>query len=137
MPDRTVSSCMTRSPITVLRSTSMAQAFKIMQERGFRHLPVVDQGRLVGLVSERDLRVVENMRAVDSAFCSVGDFILAPPYSVGPDAPVREVARVMIERKCGSAVVVEGEKVIGLFTTTDALAVLADVLEDQARASAR
>jgi len=136
MPARTVSSSMTRSPITVDRSTSMAHALRIMEEGGFRHLPVLEGGRLVGVVAERELRVVENMRGIDSAFCTVGDFILAPPYSVAPDAPVREVARVMSTRKYGSAVVVEGEQVVGVFTTTDALAVLADVLEEHDRGAA-
>ena len=135
MPARTVATCMTRSPVTVDRSTTMAQALKIMEEHGFRHLPVVDEGRLVGLVSERNLRVVENMRGIDSAFCTVGDFILEAPYSVAPDAPVREVARQMSVRKCGSAAVVDGEQVVGVFTTTDALAVLADVLDEQDRAA--
>jgi acetoin utilization protein AcuB len=76
------------------------------------------------------------MRGIDSAFCTVGDFILEPPYSVAPDAPLREVAREMSARKCGSAVVVEGEQVVGVFTTTDALTLLADVLDEQDRGAA-
>jgi acetoin utilization protein AcuB len=116
------------------RSATLAHALKLIEEHGFRHLPILDDGRLVGLVSERELRVVENMRGVDSAFCTAGDFILAPPYSVGPDTPVREVARVMLERKCGSAVVVEGEQVVGVFTTTDALRVLVETLAEQEKA---
>lgn len=131
---RTVGAYMTRSPVTVQRSTSMAKALKLIEEHGFRHLPVLDGERLCGLVSERDLRVVENMRGIDSAFCTVGDFILGPPYAVEPGTSLREVARVMMERKLGSAVVVEGDAVVGLFTTTDALRVLADVLEQEERA---
>lgn len=130
---RTVSAYMTRSPVTVQRSTTMAKALKLIEEHGFRHLPVLDGGRLCGLVSERELRVVENMRGIDSAFCTVGDFVLGPPYAIGPDTAVREVARVMMDRKLGSAVVVEGEDVVGLFTTTDALRVLAEVLEQEER----
>ena len=65
---RTVGAYMTRSPVTVQRSTSMAKALKLIEEHGFRHLPVLDGERLCGLVSERDLRVVENMRGIDSAF---------------------------------------------------------------------
>ncbi|WP_050433563.1 CBS domain-containing protein [Chondromyces crocatus] len=119
---------MTRSPITVERSATMAHAFKIMVEHGFRHLPVVDGDRLVGLVSERELRVVENMKGIDSAFVTVGDFILEPPYAVGPETPVHDVALTMSQRKVGSAIVVDGDKVVGLFTTTDALRVLAELL---------
>lgn len=130
---RTVGAYMTRSPVTVQRSTSMAKALKLIEEHGFRHLPVLDGARLCGLVSERDLRVVENMRGIDSAFCTVGDFILGPPYAVEPGTALRDVARVMMERKIGSAVVVEGDAVVGLFTTTDALRVLAEVLEQEER----
>ena len=69
------------------------------------------------------------MRGVDSAMCIVGDFILGPPYSVAPDATLREVVRTMAEKKYGSAVVVEGGQVVGVFTTTDALRALAGILD--------
>ncbi|EYF05214.1 CBS domain-containing protein [Chondromyces apiculatus] len=126
---RTIGAYMTPSPLTVPRDTPMAQAFKTMEEHGFRHLPVLDGEHLVGLVSERELRVVENMRGIDSAYVTVGDFILEAPYAVSPDTLALEAVRVMRERKIGSAVVVEGDKVVGLFTTTDALRLLIDVLE--------
>ncbi|MCC6552116.1 MAG: CBS domain-containing protein [Polyangiaceae bacterium] len=125
---RTVAMCMTKSPITVQCTTSMAQALKLMEEHGIRHLPVVEGPRLLGLVSERELRVLENMRGVDTAFCTVRDFCTGSFYSVSPETPVREVARVMSEKKYGSAVVVDGEQVVGVFTTTDALRVLVEVL---------
>lgn len=125
----TIAPFMTRCPVVVERTTTMARALRTMDEQGFRHLPVVDGGRLIGCVSERELKIVEHMRGVDSALCIVGDFVLGPPYAVGPDASLREVARAMAEKKYGSAVVVEGEQVVGVFTTTDALRALATVLE--------
>jgi acetoin utilization protein AcuB len=103
-----------------------------MVHEGFRHLPIVEGRRPVGLVSERELRVVENMHGVDSAMCVVGDFILGAPYTVAPDAPLRDVARTMAEQKYGSAIVVDGGEVVGVFTTTDALHALAAVLGDGA-----
>ncbi len=124
-----IGSFMTQSPTLVERTTTMARALRLMEEQGIRHLPVVDGGRLVGCISERELKIVENMRGVDSALCIVGDFILGPPYSVAPDARLCEVARTMAERKCGSAVVVEGDRVVGVFTTPDALKALAGLLE--------
>jgi len=125
----TIASYMTRSPVLVDRTTTMARALRTMDEQGFRHLPVVEAGNLVGCVSKRALKIVENMRGVDSAMCVVGDFILGPPYAVSPDASLREVARAMAENKYGSAVVVEGGEVVGVFTTTDALRALAAILE--------
>jgi CBS domain-containing protein len=127
--DLTIASFMTKSPVLVERTTTMARALRTMDEQGFRHLPVVDGGQLVGCVSERELKIVENMRGVDSAMCIVGDFVLGPPYSVAHDALLRDVARTMAEKKYGSAVVVEGERVVGLFTTTDALRALAGILD--------
>lgn len=126
-PTHTIGMYMTRSPVLVDRSTSMAHALRIMDEQGFRHLPVIAEGKLCGVVSERELKIVENMQGVDSGMCIVGDFILGPPYTVGPDAPLREVARVMAENKFGSAMVVEGDVVVGVFTTTDALKALASI----------
>jgi acetoin utilization protein AcuB len=127
---RHVGAHMTPSPVTVDRSTSLAEALRLMEQRGFRHLPVVEGKKLVGLVSKRELLVVENMHGVDSALCAVSDFLLDAPYSVGPEAPLCDVARAMHERKIGSAVVVEGGEVVGVFTTTDALRVLAEALDE-------
>src|SRR5580700_11057157 len=128
----TVGTHMTPSPVTVERGTTLARALHIMTEHGFRHLPIVDGRRPIGIVSERELRVVENMHGVDSAMCVVGDFILGEPYTVAPDAQLREVARTMAERKIRSAVVVDGGEVTGVFTTTDALRALAAVLNEGA-----
>ena len=128
----TVGTHMTKSPVVVERNTTMATALRIMDEQGFRHLPVVAEGKLVGVVSERELKIVDNMAGVAGKLCVVGDFILGAPYQVSPDAPLAEVARAMAENKYGSAVVCDGDKVIGMFTTTDALRALAAVLSSGA-----
>ena len=123
---------MTKSPVTVDPTTSLAAALKNMEEHRFRHLPVVEDGKLLGVVSERELRCLENMEGFNSAHCVVEDFTLGPTYSVSPEALVRDVARVMADRKLGSAVVVDGDAVVGVFTTVDALRILADVLTSAA-----
>jgi len=125
---QTIATYMTKSPVVVERSTTMAVALRTMEEHGFRHLPVVSQGHLVGIVSERELKIVDNMSGVGGKMCVVGDFILGPPYTVAPDATLGDVAREMAEHKYGSAVVCEGDVVVGVFTTTDALRALAAVL---------
>jgi acetoin utilization protein AcuB len=132
MPNRrTIRKYMTPSPVTVTRTTTMARAMKVIDEHGFRHLPIVDDaGHLVGCLSERELKIVENMRVVDAGMACVEDFILGPPYAVSPDASLREVTRVMAENKHGSAVVVEGDAVVGMFTTVDALRALSAVLDE-------
>ncbi|APR81251.1 CBS domain protein [Minicystis rosea] len=125
----TVGMHMTKSPVVVERNTTMAVALRIMDEQGFRHLPVVAEGKLVGVVSERELKIVDNMAGFAGRLCVVGDFVLGAPYRVSPDALLVEVARSMAENKYGSAVVCDGDTVIGMFTTTDALRALAAVLE--------
>ncbi len=128
---RTIRKYMTPSPVTVTRTTTMARAMKVIDEHGFRHLPIVDDaGHLVGCLSERELKIVENMRVVDAGMACVEDFILGPPYAVSPDTSLREVTHVMAESKHGSAVVVEGGAVVGMFTTVDALRALSAVLDE-------
>jgi acetoin utilization protein AcuB len=124
----TVGRYMTRSPVVVERTATMAYALGVMEQHGFRHLPVMAAGKLVGVVSERELKIVENMRGVDSGMCVVGDFLLGAPYTVTPETPLRRVAQEMADHKIGSAVVVDGEAVVGVFTTTDALRALSSVL---------
>jgi acetoin utilization protein AcuB len=128
----TIGTFMTKSPIVVERSTTMTHALRIMDEQGFRHLPVMAEGHLVGVVSERELKIVDNMPGFDKNMCVVGDFVLGPPYKVAPSADLGEVARAMADHKYGSAVVCEGDAVVGVFTTTDALRALATVLTHSA-----
>jgi acetoin utilization protein AcuB len=130
--DLTIRDAMTAGPVTVDRRTTLAEALKIMEERGFRHLPVVDDKKLIGLVSERELRALENMQGFNSAGCTVEDFSLVPPYAVAPGALVREVAAEMADRKLGSAAVVEAGEIVGVFTTIDALRLLARLLSESA-----
>jgi acetoin utilization protein AcuB len=132
MPNRrTIRKYMTPSPVTAPRNTTMARAMKLLDEHGFRHLPIVDDaGHLVGCLSERELKIVENMRVVDAGMACVEDFILGPPYAVSPETPLREVTRTMAENKHGSAVVVEGDRVVGMFTTINALRALSSVLDE-------
>jgi acetoin utilization protein AcuB len=116
---------MTVSPVVIGSDRTLADAHRIMRERGIRHLPVVDGGRLVGLVSQRDLYLAETLRGVDPATDSVREAMSAEPYVVPPGAPLDEVAATMAERKLGSALVVDRGSVIGVFTTVDALRALA------------
>jgi acetoin utilization protein AcuB len=118
---------MTASPIVIASDRPLAEAHRLMRERGFRHLPVVDDGRLVGLVSQRDLYLLETLKGIDPATESVGEAMSDAPFTVGPDARLEEVAACMADRRIGSAVVVDRGAVIGVFTTVDALRALAEL----------
>jgi CBS domain-containing protein len=137
MPRHTVvARFMTADPIAISSDRTLAEAHRVMRENGIRHLPVVDGGQLVGLVSQRDLYLLETLQGVDPDEERVEEAMTAEPYTVAPDASLEEVASTMAERKYGSAVVVAAGDVVGLFTTIDALRALATVLRRPRRPAA-
>jgi len=112
----------------------MAQAHKLMREHQVRHLPVLEAGKLVGIVSERDLHLIETLPDSDPDEVTVEEAMSADVYVVGVDDPVDGIVANMADHKYGSAIVLNRRGGIeGIFTTVDALQVLADVLR---RASA-
>lgn len=116
---------MTPQPITIGRVESLATAREMMRLNDCRHLPVLEHGELVGVITRRDLYLLETIARVDLTKDMVDDAMVTDAYSVPPDAPLDEVAAEMAAQKYGCAVVIERGRVIGIFTTTDALRVLA------------
>jgi acetoin utilization protein AcuB len=124
-----ISRYMSRQPWTIRRDATMSQAHRMMREHGIRHLPVLDGGALVGVVTERDLHLIETLPDADPDEVDVEDAMSVDVYAVGPGDPVDAVVERMASRKLGSAVVVDQRGAVeGIFTTVDALQVLADVL---------
>ncbi len=115
------------TPRTIEANQPIVAARRIMREYGVRHLPVVDdRGRLVGVISERDIHVAQ-VASADRMM--VEEIMAAKPYAVAPNLLLQQVVRNMAAKKLGSAVVMDHGRVLGVFTTTDALDVLADALE--------
>jgi acetoin utilization protein AcuB len=102
-----------------------------MKKHHIRHLPVLDAGRLVGIVSQRDLHFIETLRDVDPNHVNVGEAMTQDTFAIGPGATVREVTARMADHKYGCAVVLENDHVVGVFTTVDALRALSNLLEKQ------
>lgn len=119
---------MTRSPITVDAGESLADAQRRMREHAVRHLPVLRDGRLVGVLSQRDVYQLWTLADAQLEVDRVEEAMSARVFVVGPTAFVRDVARVMVETKYGCAVVVDGDRVMGIFTSHDALRHLAEAL---------
>ncbi len=94
-------------------------------------MPVLEGGKLVGLVSQRDLYFIETIRGVDPTTDRVDDAMTQEAFEVTPDVALEEVVARMVDKKLGSAVVMERGKVIGIFTTTDALRALAALLRER------
>lgn len=121
----TIGDVMTPQPLTIGREQTLVTAHKMMAENGIRHLPVLERGELVGIVSQRDLYFVETISGVDKLSDKVEDAMTNDARRFEPDASLSAVAREMFEDKLGCAVVVERDRVIGIFTAMDALRILA------------
>jgi acetoin utilization protein AcuB len=121
---------MTSCPVTIEIDAPLADARARMAELAIRHLPVVRDGRLVGILSDRDIHLAESLVADRSHGEPLGveDAMTEMVFTCGPEAHLHAVAAEMASEKLGSAVVVSPEhpsRVLGLFTTVDALRALA------------
>lgn len=112
---------MTRLPLEIEQIDNVANAKRLMDLFGIRHVPVMSGLHLQGLVSHRDIlnATVQMGRKIDDL--PIEKICVKDVLTVGPLTPVDEVVRQMLERGVGSAVVVDGEYVVGIFTSTDAL----------------
>ena len=129
LSQRTISEIM--SPVThsIGIDQSMSEAAHRMHQYEIRHLPVLRGGRLVGIVSDRDIAMVESLPGVDPNEVSVGEAMTAEPYAVPPGASLPAVLREMAAHKYGTAVVVVEERPVGIVTTIDALRLCVSLLE--------
>ncbi len=119
-----VADYMSRSVVTIAPSATLQQAHGVMRSQRIRHLPVMDQGRLVGMVTVHDLHLMETLSGVREEEATVEEAMTPQPFTVKSDALLSDVVAIMIRRKIGSAVVMTDGMVVGLFTTIDALRAL-------------
>lgn len=142
IPVRTI---MQEKIVTISASESLSTVEDIMRLGRVRHMPVVSSGRLVGVVSERDLlrtslsSLSSHRSAERKAFLyavEIGRVMSQPPIVIDPEASIRQAARVMAENKIGCLPVVSGDDLIGIVTETDVLRWVADGDEGARRESA-
>jgi acetoin utilization protein AcuB len=129
---------MTPNPITVTTETSLKDALDLVRSKPFRHLPVVDQnGKLVGIVTEKSLVYASptptttlSVFEVDYilSHTRIGQIIQGPVITVGPDLPIEEAARKMVDHRIGCLPVVESERLIGIISDTDIFRVFVEGL---------
>jgi acetoin utilization protein AcuB len=115
----TVRALMTPAPHTIGIRQTIEEATRRMRQAHIRHLPVLAGGRLVGMLSDRDARLVEALDVPERV--RVEEVMSPDPFAVAPEDDLKRVVEIMVDRKLGSAVVLEEERVVGIFTTTDAL----------------
>ena len=117
--------------VTTTEDADSLEIYKIMEESGVRHIPVVKDGKPVGIISDRDLRLVVLLHA-DTAF-PAKEFMVRDPFCVQKGSSIDEVAFEMSSRKIGSALVVdEHGELDSIFTSTDGLNALIEVVRGDA-----
>lgn len=131
MTEPLIDQFMTRGPHTIGHDQTLAAAHRMMRDHAIRHLPVLEAGKLVGVVSLRDLHFIETLKDIDQEKVQVGEAMSQDVFATGPRASVRKVAAEMAEHKYGCAVVIDKGRVAGIFTTVDALQTLSRLLEAQ------
>jgi acetoin utilization protein AcuB len=124
----TVRQCMTPAPHSIGKDQPLSVAHELMKAHGLRHLPVLQGGKLVGMLTERDLLSLEAQVALDPDDETVEDGMTQDVYTTTLDANLRDVVADMAKLQHRSAVVVDQSKIVGIFTTTDALELLRELL---------
>lgn len=122
----------TPDPVMVPDTASIEEMAELMEQHDVRHLPIVRDGGVVGVVSDRDLRLALGLSAERRNQVTARDIMAADPVSVLADTPLDEVAFDMSERKIGSVLVYEESgDYLGIFTVTDALNALIEILRGE------
>jgi CBS domain-containing membrane protein len=130
-----VASIMSTPVISVSADHSVSLALGIMNVKGVRHLPVTERGRLVGLVSQRDLMAAQaaslatSVSADQDPAIPVGKIMKTDLWTVSPDTPILEAARIMLDHRYGCVPVVADGLLVGIVTAIDLLQLLVDALE--------
>lgn len=119
---------MTPDPITIGPDTTLPEADRLMKECGIRRLPVVENGRLVGIITLGDVREASPSNATSLSIyelnylisrLTVGTMMTQDPITITPDTSIEAAARLMLEHKIGGLPVVDGTRVVGIITESD------------------
>lgn len=124
-----VSKYMTVHPHTIGVDQAISKASKMMQEYKIRHLPVMDNGKLMGIISDRDIKSVMAFKDVNPDVTTVSEIVIEDPYVVKPTSQLDTVCAEMASYKYGSALVVDNSKLVGIFTWVDGLSALTELLD--------
>ncbi|MBX3058213.1 MAG: CBS domain-containing protein [Anaerolineae bacterium] len=126
----TTNDLMTIDPDTVTPQTSLREVVALMNKHNTRQLLVVNEGKLVGIITDRDIRLAVNSPLVTvdpleritllDQF-TAGSCMTSNPKTVTPDTPIHKVAQILSAYKYGALPVVEDEELVGIITVTDLL----------------
>lgn len=118
----------TPDPVTAEETTSIDNMVRIMKEHGIRHLPILRGQKVVGIVSDRDVRVASGLSFSEKMLIQASHIMVDDPVTVNSQASLDEVAFEMSQNKIGSVIVNdENDQFLGIFTATDALNALIEI----------
>jgi acetoin utilization protein AcuB len=132
---------MKANPITVGPLDSFRHAMNLIRQRGIRHLPVVEGGRLVGIVTDRDVRQASPSAATSLEIhelhyllekIKIRDIMTSEVVTATPEMPIEAAARLMLTHRIGSLPVLRGTALVGIITETDILSAFVEVMGIQA-----
>ncbi|HKU42083.1 MAG TPA: CBS domain-containing protein [Polyangiales bacterium] len=125
---------MTESTHAIGCDQSLKLAHERMQQLGVHQIAVLEGGVLVGVLSERDIALISAVSPEQLDSIVVEEAMAAEPYAVAPTDDIARVVAYMVEHKHRSAVVMDHNKVLGLFTSMDALRLCSQLLHEASRA---
>jgi acetoin utilization protein AcuB len=123
-----VQDVMQRGVVAVDPDTTLSEVTRLLERRGIRHLPVLDQGKLIGIISDRDVKASGAARGAGaepgapSTRLVARDVMTRAVMTIAPMFPVEEAARIMVTRKISALPVTEEDRLVGIVTETDVLA---------------
>lgn len=132
-PIPSIKKYMTMVPFSIEKDASLLEAAELMQKNHIRHLPVLYQGKIEGILSSSDITMIRTLNGVNIEKLKVYDCYTPNPYKVSPDTYLDTVLDEMAEHKYGCVLVDDNEKLVGIFTWVDALKATKSLLETRLR----
>lgn len=130
---------MTTKLIVASPSDSVRAAWGLLREHQIRHLPVVEDGRLVGIITDRDIRLVfpsalTSAKADEDPYDAlekvpVQEIMATRVVTVAPAASIADAAHILLEKRIGGLPVVEEDRLVGIITKDDILAAFVEIIE--------
>ena len=137
-----VGDCMIKDPHAVREDASMKEVVMLMRQHHIRHLPVTEGTILVGIVTDRDIRKASpsllsgvEMSEYEEVLSNtpISRIMTREPFTVTAETDLKDAVQVLVDKTVGGLPVVDGQELVGIFTETDALKVLMNVLSEVAQ----
>ncbi len=124
---------MSTLPFSIEKDSPLLEAAELMQKNHIRHLPVLYQGKIEGILSSTDVQLISALKGVNLEKLKVYDCFTANPYIVHPETTLDEVMDEMAEKKYGCVLIEDNDHLVGIFTWIDALKATKNLMETRLR----